>query len=189
METSFPKSLLLLWTGSRGRRLFRLRILCKIQAIRKFWGDRHLCAKCRPSQGPPSELLLKAPNNHSVDRAFLHFDQISLKGCYLVIFWGLMSHNNERSQVSGVRKRTWELKFENASASAFPVATRLERLDQSSSTGLVDKSCCGVSERTTIKWNHFLTFRRFPVRRRRTAASFNSGDFEFLLTLSGRRKA
>ena len=49
-------------------------------------------------------------------------------------------------------------------ASAFPVATRLE---------LVDKSCCGLSERTTIKWNHFLTFRRFPVRRRRTAGSFN----------------
>jgi hypothetical protein len=32
----------------------------------------------------------------------------------------------------------------------------------------------GVSERTTIKWNHFLTFRRFPVRRRRTAGSFNN---------------
>ena len=43
---------------------------------------------------------------------------------------------------------------ENDTASAFPVATRLE---------LVDKSCCGVSERTTIKWNHFLTFRRFPA--------------------------
>ena len=38
---------------------------------------------------------------------------------------------------------------ENATASAFPVA------------------CCGVSERTTIKWNLFLTFR---IRLRRTAA-------------------
>jgi len=38
---------------------------------------------------------------------------------------------------------------ENASASAFPVATRLE---------LVDKSCCGVSERTTIKWINSLHF-------------------------------
>jgi hypothetical protein len=28
----------------------------------------------------------------------------------------------------------------------------------------------GVSERTTMKWNHFLTFR---IRRRRTAGSFN----------------
>jgi hypothetical protein len=46
---------------------------------------------------------------------------------------------------------------ENATASVFPVATRLE---------LVDKSCCGVSERTTIKWNHFLTFRRFPAATR-----------------------
>ena len=44
---------------------------------------------------------------------------------------------------------------ENATASAFPVATRLE---------LVDKSCCGVSERTTIKWNPFLTF-RIPLQR------------------------
>ena len=34
---------------------------------------------------------------------------------------------------------------ENALASAFPVA------------------CCGFSERTTIKWNNFLTFRRFPA--------------------------
>ena len=38
---------------------------------------------------------------------------------------------------------------ENAAASAFPVATRLE---------LVDKSCCGVSERTTIKWINYLHF-------------------------------
>src|SRR5210317_2579727 len=38
---------------------------------------------------------------------------------------------------------------ENATASAFPVATRLE---------LVDKSCCGVSERTTIKWINTLHF-------------------------------
>jgi hypothetical protein len=68
--------------------------------------------------------------------------------------------------------QTWEAltdsyilcQIENALASAFPVATRLE---------LVDKSCCGVSERTAIKWNHFLTFRRFPVRLRRTAGSFN----------------
>ena len=44
--------------------------------------------------------------------------------------------------------------YENATASAFPAATRLE---------LVDKSYCGVSERTTIKWNKFLTFRRFPA--------------------------
>jgi biotin-(acetyl-CoA carboxylase) ligase len=35
--------------------------------------------------------------------------------------------------------------IENALASAFPVA------------------CCGASEQTTIKWYHFLTFRRFPV--------------------------
>jgi hypothetical protein len=39
--------------------------------------------------------------------------------------------------------------FENASASAFPVATRLE---------LVDKSCCGVSERIAIKWFDTLHF-------------------------------
>jgi hypothetical protein len=35
--------------------------------------------------------------------------------------------------------------YENAPASAFPVA------------------CCGVSERTTIRWFKYLTFRRFPV--------------------------
>jgi len=35
--------------------------------------------------------------------------------------------------------------IENAPASAFPVA------------------CCGVSERTTIKWYKYLTFRRFPA--------------------------
>ena len=34
---------------------------------------------------------------------------------------------------------------ENAPASVFPVA------------------CCGVSERTAIKWNNHLTFRRFPA--------------------------
>jgi hypothetical protein len=49
-------------------------------------------------------------------------------------------------------------------ASAFPVAIRLE---------LIDKSCCGVSERTTTQWIKYLTFRRFPVRIRRTAGSFN----------------
>jgi hypothetical protein len=50
-------------------------------------------------------------------------------------------------------KHVWVI--ENATASAFPA------------------TCCGVSERTTIKWNLFLTFRRFPARRRRTAGSFN----------------
>jgi len=39
--------------------------------------------------------------------------------------------------------------YENAVASAFPVV------------------CCGVSERTTIKWHKYLTFRRFA------AGSFN----------------
>ena len=47
------------------------------------------------------------------------------------------------------------LGIENATASANPVATRLE---------FVDKSCCGVNERTTIKWNLFLTF-RIPLQR------------------------
>jgi hypothetical protein len=39
--------------------------------------------------------------------------------------------------------------IENAPASAFPEATRLE---------LVDKPCCGVSEQTAIKWYKYLTF-------------------------------
>src|SRR5210317_2468415 len=44
-----------------------------------------------------------------------------------------------------------------------------QRLDLSSSTSLVGaerksrRRGCGVSERTTIKWNHFLTFRSFPA--------------------------
>src|SRR5210317_2343855 len=44
-----------------------------------------------------------------------------------------------------------------------------QRLDLSSSTSLVGaerksrRRGCGVSERTTIEWNHFLTFRRFPA--------------------------
>jgi hypothetical protein len=38
----------------------------------------------------PPNALLKTPNNHSVDNSFWHFDQISLKGCYLVIFWGFL---------------------------------------------------------------------------------------------------
>jgi hypothetical protein len=46
---------------------------------------------------------------------------------------------------------------ENAPASAFPVA------------------CCGVSERTTIKWNHFLTFRRFPAARYRELQPYVAG--------------
>ena len=34
----------------------------------------------------PPKVLLKALNNHSVDKSYWHFGQISLKGCYLVIF-------------------------------------------------------------------------------------------------------
>jgi hypothetical protein len=47
--------------------------------------------------------------------------------------------------------------FENAPASAFPAA------------------CCGVSERTTIKWDYFLTFRRFPAACCRELQSLGSG--------------
>jgi hypothetical protein len=65
-----------------------------------------------------------------------------------ILSWDLLSH------ISNLRSH---IQLENATASAFPAATRLE---------LVDKSCCGVSERTTIKWNHFLTFRRFPAATR-----------------------
>jgi hypothetical protein len=51
-------------------------------------------------------------------------------------------------------------------ASAFSVATRPE---------LVDRSCWSGNPVTgaTIKWNHFLTFRKFLVRRRRTVGGFN----------------
>jgi len=43
--------------------------------------------------------------------------------------------------------------IENAPASAFPVATRLE---------LVDKSCCGVSERTTINMVYIPYISKIP---------------------------
>jgi hypothetical protein len=89
------------------------------------------------------------------------------------------------------KKSFWQSQFaqlllarifhENATASAFPVATRPERHDLSSSTSLVDRSCRSeaeippsglrVSERTTIKWNHFPTFRKFPA-----SLSERSGD-------------
>jgi hypothetical protein len=55
---------------------------------------------------------------------------------------------------------------ENAPASGFPVATRLE---------LVDKSCCGVSERTTIKWIHSLHFE--------DSLQLTAGSFKFGLSL------
>ncbi len=47
------------------------------------------------------------------------------------------------------------LVIENAPASAFPVA------------------CCGVSERTTIKWYKYLTFRRLPAACRRELQYWN----------------
>ncbi len=61
-----------------------------------------------------------------------------------------------------------DLRVENATASAFPVATRPELVDRScrSEAEIPLQRGCGVSERTTIKWNHFLTFRRFPAATR-----------------------
>ena len=55
---------------------------------------------------------------------------------------------------------------ENATASAFLVATRPELVDRScrSEAEIPLQRGCGVSERTTIKWNHFLTF-RIPLQR------------------------
>ena len=100
MGTSFPKSPLLLWSDIWGRRCFQLRFLCKIQAIRKLWGGYWLEIAACETGNPPEGW-------ESVDKSFWLFDQISLKGCYLVIFWDSCPQNNERFQVSGKTNESW----------------------------------------------------------------------------------